>query len=1388
MTKQTITESTTDPWPEADASRSVFQKIGDSLFMSYMGKVLKKGATLHKERLEYKKLLEEDNVESLNAPDELCQADLYSVPDDMKASILHQKFQLLFDKHHERLLTKSQKQKKTTPPSIELNRKSKGQAFIWVLWDLSKPTYIYAGFWQLVTVLVQALSPLAVRHLLRLIEDNPNESIFQAGIGFAILLFLFSIVDGLAQERTKFLSFKSGITIKSAVTAAIYHHNLHLSSKGKSKLMSGETTTLVSIDCQKLFEVMQEGHLLWSLPVSMTIVTVLLLIITGPASLVGMASMFLMVPLVKKVIMRMIAIRHRRAKFTDKRVESTTAMLQAIRFCKLNHYEQKFLDRVLAARKEELVWVKKELSMVGLTMAMTVLTPVIACACTFITFALMREGNILTSSDTFTTLVLFSVLRFPINYAGKLMGKAAQGLEACQRISEFLNRDSLESAGNPSELIESTQKDAPVLQVKAGHFVVGDYVEEDTRGEESLNKSAFHLNNINFSLKRGETLAVVGPVGAGKSTLLNALISNTWIDSKSTVRISGNIAYASQTPFILNASVRDNILFGLDFDEDRYKQVLEACNLVPDLKQLPAGDTTEIGERGVTLSGGQKARMSIARCVYSQPTIALFDDVLSALDAKTGKFIFEQLFDSSSGKKSILSNTAIVLVTHAAHFLSRVDKILVLSKGNSIFTGTWEELKNKELEDSLENNAIRSIRSSLQENSDSTSSKEREVLSTLEENEKNEKKSEASIMTAEEREFGLTDLRTWFKWFSYAGGITFTCLTVLSLVVDRGFYVVNEWWLSTWTAATSEPITRLGITLRPQSDGRSAQTEFVKAYVIILSISFLGTLLRSQWIIQGGGRCAEKLFHDMITRVVRSPMSYFGKHILFRFVELTDTYVIDLFFKTNHIFMTETTPIGRILNRLTYDVEIIDISLSTIMTVLMVSTGWFVTGIVLQITILPWNICVLIPITLIYWLILLYYRKTAVDLQRLDAVSRSPVQSRLSEAIDGSTIIKVFGRIDYFENIFRESLDDNTSAMLNFMAAQRYLGSRFQVLGSFLVLFAAAFVVSYNDKLRLETGLIAMLVIWTSNFTITLSFFSQAVSESEAYLTSVERARDMAELPQESEYETIDKYKVPSDWPREGKLQFNDVCLSYRPGLPFALNQLSFTANAGERVGIVGRTGAGKSTIAVALFRLTELTSGVITLDGHDLSKIGLSDVRGRQNGMLIIPQDPILFSGTLRECLDPWSLSNDDDIIEALDLVKIADARKRGKAALDDFVDEGGRNYSVGERQLICLARAMLAKPKVLVLDEATASIDRESDAFIQDMIRKRFEGTTILTIAHRLDTIMDYDSVIVMDGGKAAEVGTPRELLEIPDGLFSRLVDSTGRESAIALRKMVK
>lgn len=358
--------------------------------------------------------------------------------------------------------------------------------------------------------------------------------------------------------------------------------------------------------------------------------------------------------------------------------------------------------------------------------------------------------------------------------------------------------------------------------------------------------------------------------------------------------------------------------------------------------------------------------------------------------------------------------------------------------------------------------------------------------------------------------------------------------------------------------------------------------------------------------------------------------------------------------------------------------------------------------------------------------------------------------------------------------------------MMNFMASQRWLGARFQVLGSFVGLFAALFVVFFNDRLRLETGIAAMLMIWSINFTITLSFFSQGVSEAEAYLTSVERLEDMKRLPQERDHKTSESTILSTSWPSKGSLSFENVCLRYRDGLPLALNGLTFTVDSGQRIGICGRTGAGKSTITAALFRLCELESGKITLDGQDLSILGLADVRGRKNGMCIIPQDPVLFSGSLRECLDPWGISDDDKILEALVAVQVADAKIRGLATLEDLVDEGGRNYSVGERQLLCLARALLAKPKVLVLDEATASVDGETDAFIQKMIRERFIGTTLLTIAHRLNTIMDYDMVLVMDEGRVGEFGSPKALLENQDGLFSKLVDSTGNESSFVLRQM--
>ncbi len=765
-------------WPEdAPERKGFFQSLSDHLLYSYMGEILKKGSQLHRQRNALKQ--EQDSTQkkddditggknvgevqsALLMEQELSNEDLYEAPKTMHSDFLMEQFQSAFTKHKNEMENKmnnstGNNSNQTDEQNQNATRKARSRVLMNVLWTLAKPTYIPAGIYQLVTVITQTFSPLVVQQLLIQFEEHEHASILSAqGVTFAFILFFCSIADGIAQERHRFLAFQSGITIRAGTVNAIYDQMLKLSAKGKESLLTGETTNLVAIECQKLFEVTQEGHLIWSCPLSMVIVTVLLLVTMGKATLVGMASMVLFVPFVKKVVMRMMTIRRKRAVFTDKRVEVTTSMLQAIRFCKLNHYEEKFIERMHNARKSEMHWIVKELSVLGWTLTITVLTPVLASAITFMTYAVMNGGNVLTSSETFTTLLLFSGLRFPINYVGQLIGKAGQGLEAVNRIADFLNREISDDVNQETTRNaisnEGASVEQPLLVLQNGSFTVGksnadtdsiystsvhslhdtddeknSMIDDDV--ESSKSKSSFTLRDINLTVKKSEVHCIVGPVASGKSTLLHGLIGDvpptdtTNTEASMKLDINGSLAFASQSPFILNSTVRENILFGNEYEQGLYERVIEACNLLPDLKQLGAGrDLTEIGERGVTLSGGQKARLSIARCVYAQPSIALFDDVLSALDAATGKKIFENLFDTStSNPDRLLSNSAVVLVTHASHFLSRVDNITVIVRGSSVFSGTWDEMGSDILlfPDKEAKDFIINLRTSVQEASDS---------------------------------------------------------------------------------------------------------------------------------------------------------------------------------------------------------------------------------------------------------------------------------------------------------------------------------------------------------------------------------------------------------------------------------------------------------------------------------------------------------------------------------------------------------------------------------------------------------------------------------------------------------------------------------------------
>ncbi|GKY95413.1 hypothetical protein MPSEU_000502800 [Mayamaea pseudoterrestris] len=1297
------------PWPEERRDLSCIRGMFQRWTYSYMRHVLDAGAK-----------------QTLDDGTHLSKENLFAVPTSMESTHLSS----LFWQFHSRESTQTNKRR-----------------LMVTLWKLAAPTFIPAGFCQLMTVFCQVAMPLLVRQLLTILEDYPGERVVQLGLPYAVAIFLDLILNGFFNHRQRHLAMKTGVVLRASLITVLYERVLKLTPQGRSGLTSGLVSTLVSVDSQKLFEVAQEGHLLWSLPLSVLMVTALLLWVMGPTTLVGIAVLLMFVPVVGKVTSVSLAIRQKRVTKTDERIEIINAMLQGIKVTKLNCYEENYKKRIMETREQEVALLKRELSVWACTLFMTVLSPVLATAATFSVYVLVDENNILTAAKSFSVLLLFAALRFPINYAGRLVGRAAQALSAIHRLTRFLDRDVRDDFAESKsrdaqqvmvkEPLNDTKGTDPLLMLSKAAFTVG------------VNETDITISEFDLSVKRGEVLAVCGPVGSGKSSLCLGIIDELSKASSDTlVELKGNVAFVPQTPFIMNATLRENIMFGLPFNANLYETVLDACQLRHDIEQLgKAGDLTEIGERGVTLSGGQRQRVSLARAAYSRPDIVLLDDPLSALDSGTAKEVFRRLI---RGEASLFCDAAVILVTHASQFLSRCDQILLLVDGKNSFLGSWNDLSKFEPSDTKTKEAVEHLQKSLQEGQKQYDGGD-DLDADVEPSTK--KTTPDALMTIEEREHGLSSLNTWLLWFRHAGGMQFLGLLILAMIFDRLAYVASEFWLARWTGGADGPVTVFGKEYPSQTDGRSAQYQYLKVYSIILLFSVIGTIARSEWAVTGGTRAARKVFSKMLTQVLGCPLTYF-----------------------------ETTPMGRIVNRFTYDMEVVDVSLTQNMSVLLISLGWYFAGVLVMAVILPYTLCAILPVTWLYWLLLLHYRKSGADLQRLDAVSRSPVQAMVAEALDGSASIRVFQKQVTFLLKYFRAVDDNTSALLNFVSAQRWLGIRIELLGSMVVLVSTSLVVCLNDVFQLSPGIIGLMVIWSSNFTITLGFLVDAFGEAEAAITAIERVDAMSRLKQENSMTTEEAKRPASSWPEKGALKFHNVCLRYRSGLPLALNNLSLEIPPGKRVAVCGRTGAGKSSLAVALFRLVEIESGYIELDGVDLGALGLSDVRGRANGMAIIPQDPFLAGSTVRQCLDPFKQSEDAEIEAALAAVRLDDT-----ISLDTPVHEGGSNFSVGERQLFNLARALLSQPKVLVMDEATSSIDGATDNFIQKMLRTRFPDTTLVTVAHRLNTVVDYDEVVVMQAGVAAEVGAPRELLLKPDSLFSELVDNTGADSAKALRAMV-
>ncbi|KAK3703287.1 hypothetical protein RRG08_017331 [Elysia crispata] len=828
-----------------------------------------------------------------------------------------------------------------------------------------------------------------------------------------------------------------------------------------------------------------------------------------------------------------------------------------------------------------------------------------------------------------------------------------------------------------------------------------------------------------------------------------------------TVSVKSSIAYVPQQAWIQNATLRDNILFGTEHNSRAYDKVIEGCALTSDLDILPGGDMTEIGEKGINLSGGQKQRVSLARAVYSDADIYLLDDPLSAVDSHVGKHIFDKVISH----KGMLKRKTRVLVTHGIHWLPQVDHILVVTDGRISESGSYEELLShdgdfaqflktyltQEEEPEDEDPEIAAVRAQILERVDSVTSDTAatsgdEMISSrrrasrslsrqfsksgdkILEKKKEEKPKAVSRLTEEEKaEIGKVALAVFLDYFK-AIGIIATAAFFFFFACYQAVNVYSSIWLSQWTADS----TLQNVSLAGTSEYNDKNEMYLGVYgglgaaqaVLIL---FYAVIAATRMV-----RAAGALHYNMLANIMRSPMVFF-----------------------------DTTPSGRILNRFSRDVETIDSIIPQMLRSWMSTFfGTLSTVIVISYS-TPIFMVVILPLGLLYYLIQRFYIPTSRQLKRIESTTRSPIYTHFSETITGAASIRAYKATDRFILQSEEKVDKNLKYYFGGIASNRWLSVRLEFLGNLLVLSAAMFaVVSEN----VNQSLVGLSVSYALQITGGLNWLVRMTTDLETNIVSVERVKEYMETPTEAAW--VNPFRrPPSNWPTEGAVSFIDYKMRYRDGQDPVLKGISCNINGGEKIGIVGRTGAGKSSMTVSLFRLIEALSGSIIVDGTNIGDIGLHDLRSR---ITILPQDPVLFSGTLRMNLDPFDTYDDPTIWRALEHAHLKTFVEGTPTGLNYQCGEGGQNLSVGQRQLVCLARSLLRKTRILVLDEATAAVDMETDDLIQATIRSQFTDCTVLTIAHRLNTIMDYDRIMVLANGEIKELDTPAALLEDKNSMF--------------------
>jgi len=1187
--------------------------------------------------------------------------------------------------------------------TLQKYQQRKSRPVLRTMWSLHKKTFYFISCLAFLNLFFVTLNPIIIREILKTLKSP--DSISASGWLLAAALTASALLANLSIHHVYHASLKLGMRIRAGLVVSIYKKSLQLDPAARAHSSTGEIVNLMANDAARVYNVASMLHSAWVLPLQTIVILVALFYILGTSTLAGLGVMILLLWFSSRRAKKMMRGRRRLMEFSDQRVSLMNEILAGIRVIKFYAWEKSFVSRIRGFRSQELGELNGLARESALVNILFLSTPIFVGIATF-SAHLILNGS-LNVEDVFSALAFFGILRpimsqMPMTFSGYIDANIA-----VKRVEDFLGRSTFPERAVASELKPGE------IRLTAGAVTWG------------ASKPGIHIPEL--QIQPGELVVVLGPVGGGKSTLLHSIM-NELSNSNHLIRSAGQFAYVPQLPWILNGTVRENIQLGEEEKSLVYRNAIAACCLEDDLSQLVSGDETEIGERGVNLSGGQKQRIALARAVFAEADIYLLDSPLSAVDSKVGKQIFTTCL------RGLLAKKTRILVTHNSEHTAWANRVLWVQDGivRELTPEEIAELRKAQAHlESASEASTSNVRAAELETADPLHNAAESLTPgqlfefrtptvvpvtahPAQSPARMHNPTAGRLVVDEERQVGAVERALYSDYLrELAPGRALLLLASL-FVLREVFNAGSDSWLAWWT---------------------THKAESVRFFLLVLA--FLGTaaalmtFLRTLVTARGGVRAAGTLHERLLEGVLQAPMSFF-----------------------------ERTPTGRILNRFGKDTEAIDQHIpNTLMEALACLFTIGATLVVITIA-TPVALLALVPLGFVYLKIQHLFRLTSREVKRLESISRSPVYAHFSESLSGVSVIRAFQRETVFLRESVRRFEGNQRAFYTMISINRWLGTRLEFIGALVVGSAAASSMLLHGQIT--TAFAGVSLTYALLVTGALNWAVRMVSELESSMNAIERVKHYSDTTSER-WNGITPQET---WPSTGRIEFRLLTLRYRPELPPVLDRVSLQVRGGERIGIVGRTGAGKSTLVQTLFRIVEPPSGSVLIDDVDISTLPLETLRSR---IAIIPQDPILFSGTFRQNVDPFDQYTDADVLHALRRSHLWNIIGSLPQGLQTPVQEGGCNLSVGQRQQVCLARALLRRAKILILDEATANVDTQTDALIQTTIQNEFAGCTILTIAHRLNTVMHCDRVVVMQSGRIVECASPGELMADKKGVFA-------------------